>query len=62
MHIQGFPNPAIFTNMPISQYMGCYEEMMRFSMLQQMMKNEQLKGMNFPNPGPQFMASLMANA
>lgn len=42
--------------------MGCYEEMMRFSMLQQMMKNEQLKGMNFPNPGPQFMASLMANA
>lgn len=60
--MQGFPNPAIFTNMPINQYMGCYEEMMRLSMLQQMIKNEQLKGMNIANFNPQFMANMMANA
>jgi hypothetical protein len=58
----GFPNPAIFTNMPINQYMGCYEEMMRLSMLQQLIKNEQMKGINYGNLGPQFMASIMANA
>lgn len=61
MPIPGFPNPAIFTNMPINQYMGCYEEMMRFSMIQQLIKNEQLKGINFGNLGPQFMANMMAN-
>ena len=62
MPIAGFPNPAIFTNMPINQYMGCYEEMMRLQMLQQLIKNEQMKGMNIANFNPQFMANMMANA
>lgn len=62
MPMPGFPNPAIFTNMPINQYMGCYEEMMRLSMLQQLIKNEQMKGMNIANFNPQLMANTMANA
>ncbi len=31
-------------------------------MLQQLIKNEQLKGMNIANFNPQFMANMMANA
>ncbi len=31
-------------------------------MIQQMLKNEQLKGMNFPGIGPQMMASMMPPA
>lgn len=35
---------------------------MRLSMLQQLLKNEQMKGMNIANFNPQFMANMMANA
>lgn len=59
--IAGFPNPAIYANMPISQYMGCYEEMMRLSMLQQMFKNYQMKGINMDQNADQFMARMMAH-
>jgi len=33
--------------------------MMKLSMIQQMIKNEQLKGMGFPNIVPQMMAGMM---
>jgi hypothetical protein len=60
----GFPNPAMFANMPIGQYMASYEDMMKFAMIQQMFKNEQMKGMGFPNMpniGSQMIPGMMSN-
>jgi len=57
------PNQNIMANMSVNQYMEYYNEMMRLSMLQQMIKNEQFKGITYPNmtPHPQLIPGMIQN-
>jgi hypothetical protein len=58
--MQGFPNQNLLTGMNVNQYMEYYK-MMELAMYQSMLKNEQFKGMGFPNLGPQIMPGMMAS-
>lgn len=59
----GFPNLNMLAGMNgvnVNQYMEYYK-MMEVAMYQQMLKNEQLKGMGFPNLGAQMMPGMMSS-
>ena len=58
-----FPaNPPILGNMNVNQYMEYYNEMMKLTMIQQMIKNEQFKGITYPGMGPQMMSNMIPAA
>ena len=54
----GFLNQNMLAGMNVNQYMEYYK-MMELAMYQQMLKNEQLKGIGFPGLGPQMIPGMM---
>ena len=58
MPMTSFPSQNLLAGMNVNQYMEYYK-MMELAMYQQMFKNEQLKGMGFPNMAPQMMQGMM---
>ncbi len=57
--MSGFPNQNLLTGMNVNQYMEYYK-MMELAMYQQMLKNEQLKGIGFPGLGAQMIPGMMS--
>ena len=57
--MSGFPNQNLLTGMNVNQYIEYYK-MMELAMYQQMLKNEQLKGISFPGLGTQMIPGMMS--